>query len=351
MTGIHGAMRALVFSAPKQMRLETVPVPKTGPGELLVRVRYAGVCGTDVRIYLGTKRIPTPRILGHEFAGEVVASGTETTGFAEGERVVVHPMLACGRCHACRAGRSNICLNRITLGYELDGGFADYVRIPAEFVSQGNVVHVPQSLPLRTAAVAEPFAAALHGIHRAQLSAGQSVLLVGAGPIGLGHVLLAATAGARVLVSEPDAQKRELATELGAQASIDPTAENVAQRVNDLTDGQGVDCVIVDVGVPSVVEDALQVVRKGGRFVLFAGMPAGDKIAIDPNWIHYREIDFTGSSSSTPSELSEVLQRAAEGRLPIERLITGEVPLDAWETAIANKSNYVGLKTVLAVSP
>jgi L-iditol 2-dehydrogenase len=264
-------MKALVFHAPGNMVLQDCPVPQIAPDEALVKVRFAGVCGTDSRIYKGTKKIDAPRITGHEFAGDVVALGSAVGGFSVGDRVTAYPMIACGTCYVCRSGRTNICANRITLGYELDGGFATFVKIPAAAIAKGNLIRLPDGVSYEEGAASEPLTAAYNGIRRSNLMPGQTVLIVGAGPIGLFHTQLGKAEGAGlVVVSEPQAEKRALAKELGADAVIDPSTENVQKRVKELTDGIGMDIVLADVGVPKVVEEAVEYLRKGGTYVISA---------------------------------------------------------------------------------
>lgn len=340
-------VRALVFEGPEKMSIQEVPVPSISEKEILVKVKFAGVCGTDIRIYGGTKVINSPRITGHEFAGEIVEIGHQVDGFKVGDRVTVYPMLACGTCYACQSKRSNICVNRTTIGYEIDGGFAEYVRIPFEAIEGGNVLRIPDNVSYEKAAIAEPLAAALNGIQRAQLQEGQSLAIVGAGPIGLGHVLLAKTKGVKILLIEPKKEKRDLALKLGADYVLDPGLGDVKKEVMLLTNGAGVDSLLLDVGIPKVIEESLELVKKGGRFILFAGCPVGSRITIDPNLIHYKEIEFTGASSSTPDNEAEILALISEGKIDVEQLITDVLPFSQWLDAFNLKKNYQGLKTIL----
>ncbi|MCG8477479.1 MAG: alcohol dehydrogenase catalytic domain-containing protein [Spirochaetales bacterium] len=344
---VPARMRAQRFYGPEDLRLESVETPRIESGEVLIRTSHAGVCGTDVRIYRGTKRIAPPRIIGHEFAGTIATVGSDIDAYREGDRVTVHPMLSCGECYACRAGRPNICVHRTTLGYEIDGGFAEFIRIPAPFVAAGNIVPVPDGVETAIAGMAEPFAAAYHGIRQARITDGQLVVIVGAGPIGLGHVQMATRAGARVVVVEPEEWKRRLALELGAVEVIDPRGGTTERVCLDMSEGAGADTVIVDVGLPEVIEEALNLVKKGGRFVIFAGAPVGSTITIDPNRIHYREIECTGSSSSTPADLATVLDLVAKGELLLHELLTEILPIDRLVDALRNKGEYRVLKSVV----
>ena len=156
-------MVALFFHSPGDIRVEHTDIPPITKDEVLVRVTYAGVCGTDNRIYQGTKKITGPRIIGHEFCGVITLAGKNVPDFSEGDRVTAYPTIACGKCYACRAGRKNICVNRTTIGYEIDGAFSQYVRIPAEAIAGGNLLHVPPTVGDKAAAISEPMTAAYHG--------------------------------------------------------------------------------------------------------------------------------------------------------------------------------------------
>lgn len=345
-------MKALVFYAPADCRIEEVKNPSLGSGDILVGVKYAGVCGTDVRIYQGTKKIKPPRITGHEFAGEIVEVGREVTGYRVGERVTVYPVLFCGKCYACRRGRKNICLNRITLGYELDGGFSEYIKIPEKAVKDRNVITLPENITYEEGAASEPVAAAYNGIVRADIRSGDSIVIAGAGPIGLCHVMLSKIKEpGKIIVSEPDRYKRELALRLGANVGIDPTdtAIPVKDNILNLTNGEGADVVFVDVGIKKVLEEALGFLKKGGTYILFAGCPEGTSITIDPNVIHYKEIRFTGASASTPEYQREILSLMASETIDVKPLITDVIPLDSWRTAFEMKENHKGLKSILRI--
>ncbi|GFN22667.1 alcohol dehydrogenase catalytic domain-containing protein [Thermanaeromonas sp. C210] len=339
-------MKALYFLSPGQLELREVEKPEAGPGELIVKVAYAGVCGTDVRIYRGTKAIPAPRIIGHEFSGTIAEVGPGVEGWEVGSRVTVYPVIPCGTCYACRSGRPNICLNRTTIGYELDGAFAEYVKVPREAVGQGHVIPLPPEVSLEEAAAAEPVAAAFHGIRRSRLSPGQDVCIMGAGPIGLYHLQLAFWRGARqVIVSEPQEERRNLALRFGATVAVAP--EEVKAAVGEVTGGAGVDVVFIDVGIPAIIREAVSLAKKGGTCVLFAGCPAGSTAEIDPNEIHYREVDLIGSSASTPGNLATVLRLAARNFIDIKSTIGHILDLEDWARAFQMKQDYAGLKTLL----
>lgn len=341
-------MKALILSGPRQLGVRDIPEPAPGPGEVLVQVAFGGICGTDLRLYRGTKVVPYPRVIGHEFAGRIAASGPGVGDWAVGQRVVVYPTVSCGACYACLAGRPNICVRRRTIGYEWDGGFAEYVVIPAQAVGGGNVIAIPDALSDEEAALTEPVAAALMGIRRGGVTAGSQVLIFGAGPIGLAHVQLSRLAGATtVAVSEPQPARREAALAVGAAAAIDPSADSLAAVVQRIFGEPGPDIAFVDVGVPALVPTAVGLLRKGGRCVIFAGMAEGATSVLEPNTIHYREIDLVGSSSSTPQNQAEVLRSAVERRIDLRALLSDVLALEDWSAGFEMKDQGDGLKVLL----
>lgn len=343
-------MKALVFKGKKNFSIEDLAVPEVKPGEILVKVKYAGICGTDVRIYNGTKSVTPPRITGHEFAGNIVELGQGVNGFSVGDRVTVYPLITCQKCYACLSGKPNICVNRVTIGYEIDGGFADYVVIPKEAVSQGNVIKLPDNVSYEEGAVSEPATAAYHGIEQSELKEGDTIVIVGCGPIGLYHVQLSRTLNPeKIIVVEPDEYKRKLALEMGANYAIDPTSKDVYAEIYKLTSNEGADVVILDVGIPDLVKDSITYVKKGGTFLLFAGCPNGSTMTIDPNIIHYKEIRFTGSSASTPDNQRKVLELVSQGKLNLKRTITDVFELKDWEEAFGKKASYNTLKSVFKI--
>lgn len=341
-------MRAVVFYEPLKLKVEDVPKPIVGSKEVLVKVKAAAICGTDLRIYMGTKKIKTPRIIGHEFAGEIVELGEDVEGYSVGDRVTVYPVIACGKCYACMMGKPNICISRPTIGYEYDGGFAEYVKIPEEAVSYGAIIKLSDKISYEEAAITEPLAACLNGINRLDIRHGEHVWIAGAGPIGLMHVQLARIAGASLIfVSEMNEFRANKAKELGADIVINPQKEDVYQKIMDETGGKGADKIIVDAGVTKLIEDSLKCARKGARVVIFAGCPEGSKITIDPNWIHYREIELTGSSASTPYLHRKAVELVNNGRVDLKSLITHKLKLEEVVKGLEMKEMIEGLKTLV----
>lgn len=318
-------MKAAVLQAPNQLRLTDIATPEAAAGELILRVRAATVCGTDLRILTGrkTKGVRFPSVIGHEFAGEVVQAGAGVTQFKTGDRVCMDPVIPCRACAYCKSGRENVCVNRQAMGYEFDGAFAEYIRIPAIALQSGNVFRMPDGMSFEAAALAEPLACCVNGQRNAGVQLGDSVVILGAGPIGLMHAALARAAGARqVIISEPNAARRKAASERGVDHVCDPTSTKLEEFVKARTDGLGADVVILAIGVPQLANEALTLVRRGGRVNLFAGFSAGDTSTIDVNLIHYGEIVVTGASALSRRDYELALNMLATGQIDAGSLIT-----------------------------
>lgn len=343
-------MKAAILHGPNDFRVGTVDTPKAGPGELVIKVKAATICGTDIRILRGkkTKGVRFPSVLGHEFSGEVVDVGQGVTRFKCTDRISVDPVVPCRACAYCRIGMENVCLNRQAIGYEFDGAFAEYLKIPAVALEAGNVFPVPETLDYRSAALAEPLACCINGFRNAGVKLGDAVVILGAGPIGLMHAELARLAGARfVLVSDPNELRRDAALARGVTYACDPVKDDLAARVKGLTDGLGADVVILAIGVPSLANDALALVRKGGNVNLFAGFSTGDMPQMDVNLIHYNEIIVTGASALTRQGYETALNLLASGQIKGDALITHEFSVDEAPAALAEAESGRALKVLI----
>ncbi len=343
-------MKAAVLRGPNDLALTTIATPQAGPGDLVLRVRAATVCGTDLRILTGkkTKGVRFPSVIGHEFAGVVVEAGAGVTQWKVGDRVCVDPVVPCRKCAYCKAGRENVCQNRQAIGYEFDGAFAEFVRVPAIALEAGNVFRVPDGMDFEAAALAEPLACCINGQNNAGIELGDTVLVLGAGPIGLMHAALAKSSGARqVIVSEPSAARRQAALERGVDAVCDPSTESLGDAVRARTDGLGADVAILAIGVPALVNEAFAAVRKGGRVNLFAGFSVGATASIDVNLIHYNEIVVTGASALTRRGYEVALNLLASGRIEAKSLVTHRFGIDEALGAFAEAGSGRALKVAL----
>ncbi len=281
-------MLAAVFQRPGQMEVTEVDTPDIGPDEILVKVGANTICGTDVRIFRGekTKGISLPTILGHEMAGYVHKVGQHVRGYEVGAAVAMAPVIACHHCFYCQNGMENVCPNQKIVGYDVNGGLSEYVRIPADAVAAGNLFVAQKDVPSEYLALAEPLACCVNGHHRSRIHLNSTVLIMGSGPIGLFHLQLSLLAGARaVIVSDPSAPRRAVASNFGAHITVDPTAEDLSSIVSEVTGGLGVDSVIICIGLPMLVNNALNMARQGGCVNIFAGLAGKGWAEIESNLI------------------------------------------------------------------
>ncbi len=331
-------MRGAQLRAPNDIVVTDVPIPDLGPGDLLLRVKATTICGTDVRIFSGkkTRGVRYPSIIGHEFSGVVTDTTPEITDFAEGDAISVDPVIPCGHCEYCLSGMENVCANRRAIGYEFDGSFAEYVRIPAAAVQAGNVCRIPAGTSWEAAALAEPLACCINGQNRVGIPLGSTVLVMGAGPIGLMHIRLAKHRGARtVIASELHEHRRDAAHTFGADLVCDPRGEDVQDIVLKATGGLGADVVILAIGQPKLAEEAVGLCRKGGKVSLFAGFSPGSSVNIDPNLVHYNEVAITGASALTRQDYRNALALVSQEEFGIDRLVTHRYPLEDMGEALA----------------
>jgi L-iditol 2-dehydrogenase len=340
-------MLAAVFLRPGQMEVMEVDTPDIGPDEVLVKVGANTICGTDVRIFRGekTKGIPLPTILGHEMAGYVHKVGQHVRGYEVGAAVAMAPVIACHHCFYCQNGMENVCPNQKIVGYDVKGGLSEYVRIPADAVAAGNLFVAQKDVPSEYLALAEPLACCINGHHRSRIHLNSTVLIMGSGPIGLFHLQLSLLAGARaVIVSDPSAPRRAVASSFGAHITVDPTAEDLSSVVSEVTGGLGVDSVIICIGVPGLVNDALNMARQGGRVNIFAGMAAKGWADIESNLIHYKELEITGSANSRRADYQTALQLIESGRIKVEAMVTDRFPLRSAHAALDKAASGEGIK-------
>lgn len=325
-------MAALRLHGPNDLRLDEVPVPSPDPGQVLVRVHRCGVCGTDLHILRGDFPVPNrPLTLGHEFSGTVAAVGGDRAFVSEGDRVVVDINMACGRCYFCNRGQKLFCREVAQLGVHVPGALAEYVVAPV-----ANVRVLPEALSLDDAAYVEPLACAIHGQDRIALRAGDAVLVIGAGPMGLAHVALSRLAGAAlVMVSEPDADRRALACRLGADLTIDPSEGDLLAGVGDATGGIGPDVVIEAVGGVPTYEAAFQAVRRGGAVLAYGAAPAGAAMSLRPFDIYAKELTIVGSYAGTYDTWDRAIALLARGRFDPKLIVNSVRPLKEAVDAVA----------------
>lgn len=312
-------MKVARFHAPGDIRVEDAPEPEAGPGELKIRVRNCSTCGTDAKIFkFGHHHIRPPRVMGHEIAGEVVGTG---------ERVQVIAAIPCGTCAECARGRLTVCPNQESMGYHYDGGFAEYMIVPAKVLAVNGVNTIPGGVSFAEASVAEPLACVLNGQALARVGQGDDVVVMGAGPIGCLHVRLARARGAaRVFLVDVNPQRLAMAADLvHPDAAIDT---DPVDQVLKLTGGRGADVVITAAAAGAAQEQAVLMAARQARISFFGGLPKDDPfIRLDSNLVHYRELTIVGANGSSPAHNAEALRLIAEGAVPVADLITHRLPL------------------------
>jgi L-iditol 2-dehydrogenase len=337
---IPATMLAVVYRGINDMRVETVPVPAIGPGELLVKVATCGICGTDLKkIHTGSHS--APRIFGHEMAGTIVRVGGGVKDFALGERVMVFHHVPCGHCYYCRKHTPAQCLlyKKVgtTAGLEPSGGgFAEYIRVMDWIVANRGVVRIPDGVPFEQAAFVEPVNTVLKGVKLLNLAADDTVLVIGQGPIGLLLAALSHRTGARVFTSDLYPERHAIAAKFGLHHPIDAGSENVVERAFAETNGRGADVVILAVAGSSLIKTAMEAVRPGGKVMLFA-QTQHSEATFDPGQVCMDEKTMLGSYSSSFEILDEVTSLVFDGYrngFDLTQLISHRFPLNEAVAAI-----------------
>ncbi len=350
---MKGKMKAVRFYAPGDIRLENVDIPAVGSEEILVKVKAALTCGTDVKMYKrGHPKIKPPMTLGHEFAGTVAEVGQGAADrFGVGDRVAVANSAPCNSCFFCKVGKPNLCdrLLETLIGFSVDGAFAEYIRVPAPIVRQ-NTYKMSVGIPFEEAALLEPLACAINGSDAAGISLGDSVVLIGSGPIGLTHLQLARLKGAsKVIVTDLREERLKIASMLGADVVIDASKEDQLSRVKELTEGLGADVVIEAVGLPDTWELAFKMTRKAGTTLFFGGCPSGARIALDTERIHYEDLTLKGIFHHTPLSVLKAHRLISSGKFDGKPLITDRTSLSELESALLKMGRGECIK--IAITP
>ncbi|MCG5220063.1 zinc-dependent dehydrogenase [Streptosporangium sp. KLBMP 9127] len=322
-------MKVARFHAPGDIRVEDAPEPVAGPGEVKIRVRDCSTCGTDAKIYKhGHHHIRPPRVMGHEIAGEVVAG---PAGWRPGDRVQVIAAIPCGRCGECRRGRMTVCENQESMGYHYDGGFAEFMVVPAKVLAVDGLNRIPEGVGFAEASVAEPLACVLNGQELAGVGTGDDVVIIGSGPIGCLHVRLARARGAaRVFLADINPERLAMAADLVApDEAIRGDQTDVVEAALKLTGGKGADVVVTAAASGAAQQQAIQLAARRGRISFFGGLPKDAPIIeLDSNLVHYRELMIIGANGSSPSHNARALQLIATGAVPVGDLITHRLPLE-----------------------
>ena len=314
-------MKAARYHGEETIRIANGSVRSPGPGEVRLNVAYCGICGTDLHIFLGhmDKRLDMPQVIGHEMAGDIAEVGEQVKGWQLGDRVVVRPLDPCGACPACQAGHSHVCHNLKFLGIDTPGAFQGSWTVPAHTLHR-----LPDTLPLDQAAMVEPVAVACHDVRLAAVQPGEDVVVIGGGPIGMLVALVAQQEGARVLVSEVNPFRVQLARDLGLE-SVNPREVDLVATVEERTAGAGADLVFEVSGTEAGASTMTQLVRTRGRIVVVAIF--ADAPRVDLFRFFWRELQLRGVRVYEPEDFDRAIHLAATGALPLDRLISARRPL------------------------
>lgn len=343
-------MKAVVFHGKGEVRVEDKPVPACGDDEIRIEVDACAVCGTDYKAFLaGNPRMAPPRILGHEFTGLVDTIGANVQGFKPGDRIVMATSVSCGACYYCKKGHPNLCLEVKPMGYNYEGGMAKYTVIPARALANGHVIKVPDGTRPEHAALAEPLSCAVNAAQNTGIVAGDTVVIVGAGPMGIMNGCVAQAMGAeKVFMVETNPARLAMAETFNFDDCINPAETGLTQAMLDRTGGIGADRVIVCAPAALPQEQALTYVRKRGTVCLFASLPVGkNMLSMDSRLIHYKEIRVVGTSDSAPAHVSAAVDFISRGLLPADKLATHILPLDEIHAAYKLMESGESLRVIL----
>ena len=344
-------MKAVMYYAPKDIRIETIAVPACGGDEVRVKVDACAVCGTDLKSYNnGNPRIKAPLAMGHEFTGLIETIGKNVEGFVIGDRIVMATTISCGECYYCKRGWRNICANLSPMSFGYAGGMAEYTIIPSRALKNGHVIKVPEGVKAEYAALSEPVSCAVNTSEICEVQEGDTVVVIGAGALGMINACVAREFGAKKIILVNRSKPRlERAKAFDFDILIHSEEQDVVQTILDETDGIGADVVIVAAPAAQPQEQAVEMVRKRGAVCLFASLPVGkNMLSLDSRKIHYGELRVLGISDSTPRHVMKAVELISQNRLPMDKLATHSLGLDdifkAFELMQSGQSLRVVLK-------
>lgn len=331
-------MKAGILYRVEDLRIEDVPTPLLSEKEILIRVKVCTICGTDVRAYhYGHKNIRFPRIIGHELSGEIVEVAKKVKDYKIGERVTIAPAVPCGKCYYCKRGMQSMCLHLKAIGYHFNGGFAEFMRVPEVAITNGCINLIPDNLSFEEAALAEPLACAINGQELSRIGLGDTIVIIGAGPLGCIHMQLAKVKGARkVILVELSPSRAGFAKNLALpDVIINPSRDDAVQKTKEETGGRGADKVIVACSSRKAQEESLKMVSPRGIVNFFGGLPKDKSyIQFNSNLVHYGEFYVVGTHGSAPYHNELALNLLSGGRIKVKELVTHRLPLENLEEAI-----------------
>lgn len=331
-------MKAVLVRAPMQFAVERVSTPDVPRGGLLLKVEACALCGSDMRtLRSGHRKVVFPWIIGHEICGRIAAVSPEYKGpWIVGDLLAVAPIVPCGECSFCRSGRHELCIAYKEIAQAWPGGFAEYLALPAEAAARGAIQKVPSDTDPVTAAISEPIASCVNAQEKGDIQPGESVVVIGAGPIGCIHAVLARARGAsKIIIANRSPGRLRHAAAFHPDHLVDGTEGDIVEAVRKLTDGDGADVVIsANPSAQSVVQ-AVEMARKGGRVLIFGGLPKDDcKPPVDMNIVHYNALSLIGTTALSPRHHAEAVRLALSGEVPVDKLVTHRLPLDDFEEGV-----------------
>ncbi|UCF96464.1 MAG: alcohol dehydrogenase catalytic domain-containing protein [Spirochaetaceae bacterium] len=343
-------MRAVIYHAKQDVRVEHIPIPSCGTDEIRVKIDACAVCGSDFKTFnSGNPRMKPPVTMGHEFSGVVETVGREVRGISVGERIVMATSVSCGQCVYCLRGWNNLCLNLKPMGFHFPGGMAEYMIVPAGAIRNGHVVKVPPGLAPEHAALAEPVSCAVNCVENCRITAQDTVVVVGAGPLGIMNLFVAREYGAtKTILAQREGRRLEAARQFSCHRLVNTTKEDLVEIVKAETGGLGADCVIVAAPSAAAQEQAIDLVRKKGRVCLFASLPVGtNMLNLDSRKIHYNELNVLGTSDSTAGQVAKAIEILQQPSFPKDKLATHRLPLEDIDEAFSIMQSREGLRVVL----
>ncbi len=331
-------MKAAVIKKPGLIVVEDVPIPQAGPGEVLLKVEACALCGTDQRVLSGEKHVDVP-IVGHEITGTVAAVGAGVTGIAVGGRYIVQTVIGCAKCPMCKIHRENLCEKGfIAMGYQFNGGFAEYTLMPKVAVDQGCLIPVPRDLPPESGTIIEPLSCCVNGMKYIPMEQIEHVLIFGGGIIGVLNGLVARARGAKeITIMDVSATRLDLLKKIGLPFDnlVDTGKVKPGDWVREKTSGRGVDAVVVAASVKALVAQGMDLLRRAGHLSIFAGMPKSNPVEqIDLNRIHYLELNLHGANSSSQAEYLSARDFIVSGKIDARPLVTHSFPLEKFNEAV-----------------
>ena len=344
-------MKAAFLYNANDLRLEETEKPSINDDEILVKVKSAAICGTDIRMfkngYAGVDQ-NNPRILGHEISGEIAETGKNVQKYKKGMRVAIAPNMGCGTCDRCVSGNTHLCETYEAFGINLQGGFAEYLKIPAKAVNQGNLVELDDKISYEEAALVEPLSCVFNGQSRVNIELGDTVLIIGAGPIGIMHAFLAKIQGAvKVFMNDLSEDRLALCKELDPDI-ITVTSAELKEKIMAETKGNGVDVSIIAAPSPEAQSSAIELMNMNGRVLFFGGLPKDrENVQLNSNTIHYKQLAVHGSARASLIQYRKSLALVENGLIPMKKIISSRFKLDEINEAVKKAADGSGLKNVI----